>query len=100
MRLASRQRRTDFSGIVGSLMPYRRYNASNRQRRTDFSGIVGHGKGSSTVATNDRQRRTDFSGIVVRHRDLSACLSTQDGFLRYCGRTKFSVGKVHLTPST
>ena len=36
----------------------------NRQRRTDFSGIVGHGKSSSTVTTNDRQRRTDFLGIV------------------------------------
>ena len=78
-----RQRRTDFSGIVGWIakraeidhapvnvgrisqvlwgeMAQRIY----RQRRTDFLGIVGATIWSSLYVS--RQRRTDFSGIVGR----------------------------------
>ena len=84
-----RQRRTDFSGIVGFIFHeekltnafpstkdgFLRYcgsrcrvrrtaNPARRQLRTDFSGIVGWLSKSSLSVTTSRQRRTDFSGIV------------------------------------
>ncbi len=87
---------------------------SSRQRRTDFSGIVGTDlnlpSGIDGLAVNEgrisqvlwgyqvlhqaatqthRQRRTDFSGIVGVTNGTGATYystpSTKDGFLRYCG---------------
>ena len=84
-----RQRRTDFSGIVGVQNSIFLKTTGHRQRRTDFSGIVGSvimplntevplpvnvGRISQVLWDylvrrefpdfGVRQRRTDFSGIV------------------------------------
>ena len=59
-----RQRRTDFSGIVGFCRMWTVKGMLHRQRRTDFSGIVGLQVHIDSAYNQSRQRRTDFSGIV------------------------------------
>ena len=60
-KIIVRQRRTDFSGIVGLQV---HIDSAYRQRRTDFSGIVVALAGEPLEKKITRQRRTDFSGIV------------------------------------
>jgi len=64
-RASIRQRRTDFSGIVGWNSRLAKTSKAPRQRRTDFSGIVGSIMAKPLPSPyTSRQRRTDFSGIV------------------------------------
>ena len=107
MFLVTRQRRTDFSGIVG----YPHWS-SRRQRRTDFSGIVGrlsvhYGRTVnvgriSQVLWAPTLPTSRHPVVAVNLGRISQVLwdrlndkaewfmpdepSTKDGFLRYCGQ--------------